>query len=68
MMITIVILLICFHSHFTEQAAIVEKNNLTKFDCNYKDARFGTIDLTRVGLKYSIPAFRHILQGDYFYS
>jgi hypothetical protein len=68
MMISIVIFLVCFHSHYTEQASIVNNNALNKFDCSYKDGRFGTIDLSKVGLKYGIPAFRHVPKDDYFYS
>ncbi|CAF1377383.1 unnamed protein product [Rotaria sordida] len=68
MKIIIILLFLCLHNHFTEHALIDNKNNLTKFDCTYKDARFGRIDLSKVGLKHGIPAFRHVLKDDYFYS
>ncbi|CAF3690158.1 unnamed protein product [Rotaria sp. Silwood1] len=49
----------------TQHASI---NVLTKNDCTYKDGRFGSINLSQVGLKHGIPAFRHIHKDDFYYS
>jgi hypothetical protein len=68
MMIIIVLLLLSLNIHHTEHASFIDKNNLTKLDCTYKDGRFGRIDLSRVGLKHGIPAFRHVPDAVYFYS
>ncbi|CAF0919850.1 unnamed protein product [Rotaria sp. Silwood1] len=65
---SIVLIFLCLHAYFTEHASIEIKDNLTKLDCTYTDAIFGRIDLSRVGLKHGIPAFRHVLKEDYFYS
>jgi hypothetical protein len=62
------LLLLLLLSYLTTAAVINDKSNLTKLDCTYKDGRFGRIDLSRVGLKRGIPAFRHVLKDDYFYS
>jgi hypothetical protein len=64
-MITIVVIFLFLHIHLTQHASIGE---LSKNDCTYKDGRFGRIDLSTVGLKHGIPAFRHIPKDDHFYS
>ncbi|CAM4880907.1 unnamed protein product [Rotaria socialis] len=68
MMLTIALLLLCLQTHLTEHASINGANTLTKLDCTYQDARFGSIDLSTVGLKGGTPAFRHVLKDAYFYS
>jgi hypothetical protein len=65
-MITIFLFLLVLNIDVTLHASI---NNLTKNnDCIYKDGRYGTIDLSQVGLKHGIPAFRHIRSDDHYYS
>ncbi|CAF2108115.1 unnamed protein product [Rotaria magnacalcarata] len=64
-MIKILLSLCCLQIQFTLHSSI---NELTKNDCTYQDRRFGTINLSQVGLKHGTPAFRHIRQDDYFYS
>ncbi|CAF0720239.1 unnamed protein product [Adineta steineri] len=69
MVITIIsLLLLSIHINLIENISIEYKNNLTKKDCTYNDGRFGNIDLSRVGLKQGIPAFRHVPKDFYFYS
>lgn len=69
MLKTLVFLLnICFLNVKIDAASISNENQLTKMDCSYKDGRLGRIDLSRVGLKGGIPAFRHVLKDDYVYS
>ncbi|UJR38144.1 hypothetical protein I4U23_030822 [Adineta vaga] len=67
-MITLVFLVFCFHVHLTEHVSILNQNQLTKNDCTYKDGRFGSINLSSVGLKHGIPAFRHVPKDEYFFS
>ncbi|CAF1285493.1 unnamed protein product [Adineta steineri] len=65
-MITILFFVLVLHIEFTQHASV---DNLTKSkDCIYNDGRFGTINLSHVGLKQGIPAFRHIRKDDYVYS
>ncbi|CAF1285437.1 unnamed protein product [Adineta steineri] len=65
-MITILFFFLVLHIEFTQHASV---DNLTKSkDCIYNDGRFGTINLSHVGLKQGIPAFRHIRKDDYVYS
>lgn len=61
-------LLLSLHVQHTEHAVIGQTGNLTKKDCSYTDGRFGRIDLSHVGLKHGIPAFRHVPSGDYLFS
>jgi len=68
MMITVVFLFLCLHTHFTEHASIDNKSNLTKLDCTYNDGRYGYINLSKVGLRGGTPAFRHVVKDAYFYS
>ncbi len=65
MIINIFLFFLFLNIKFTQHASI---NNLTKNDCTYKDARFGSINLSQVGLKHGIPAFRHIRKDDFYYS
>ncbi|CAF0840923.1 unnamed protein product [Adineta steineri] len=67
-MMIISLLLLSIHINLIENISIEYKNNLTKKDCTYTDGRFGNIDLSRVGLKQGIPAFRHVPKDLYFYS
>lgn len=62
------LLLFLLLSYLSNAASINDKSNAGKLDCTYKDGRFGRIDLSRVGLKHGIPAFRHVVKDDYFYS
>lgn len=67
-MIAFIIVLLCLQAHFAENISIDTTNRLTKLDCSYDDARFGHINLSPVGLKHGVPAFRHIVKDDYAYS
>ncbi|CAF1537797.1 unnamed protein product [Adineta ricciae] len=51
-----------------ELVSTANENIRNTDDCTYEDARFGRIDLSEVGLKDGVPAFRNLEKGDYFYS
>jgi hypothetical protein len=65
MMINILLVFLFLNIELTQQASI---NKLTKDDCTYRDGRFGSINLSHVGLKHGIPAFRHIRKDEFYYS
>jgi hypothetical protein len=65
------IFLLCLYlqCYCSAVAAVVRNtDDVTKTDCSYKDGRFGRIDLSHVGLKHGVPAFRHVVKDDFAYS
>ncbi|CAF2639260.1 unnamed protein product [Rotaria sp. Silwood2] len=64
-MMNLFLFFVFLNIQLTQHASI---NELTKNDCTYKDGRFGRINLSQVGLKHGIPAFRYIHKDDFYYS